>query len=84
MDAKSASECRWSGGTAAWSGQITAPGSAYAWGDSENTTVDLARIGWLLTVLICLITVLILVLQGYIGYAGVVFAVAVAAAVNLF
>jgi hypothetical protein len=45
--------------------------------------VDLARLGWLATVLVCLITVLILVLQGYFGYAGVTFAVAVAAAINL-
>ena len=46
--------------------------------------MDLARISWLATVLICLITVLILVLQGYLGYAGVTLAVAVAAALNLF
>ena len=46
--------------------------------------MDLARIAWLVTVLICLITVLILVLQGYLGYAGVTVAVAVAAALNLF
>lgn len=45
--------------------------------------MDLARIGWLATVVICLITVLILVLQGYLGYAGVTFAVALAAAINL-
>jgi hypothetical protein len=46
--------------------------------------VDLARIGWLATVLVCLITVLILAIQGYLGYAGVTLAVAVAAAINLF
>ena len=45
--------------------------------------VDLARIGWLATVLACLLTVLILVLQGYYGYAGVTFAVGAAAAINL-
>jgi len=45
--------------------------------------VDLARIAWLAAVVICLITVLILVLQGYLGYAGVTLAVAVAAAINL-
>ena len=50
----------------------------------ENTTVDLGRLAWLGTVLVCLIAVLILVLQGYFGYAGVTFAVAVAAAINLF
>lgn len=45
--------------------------------------MDLARIAWLATVLACLIAVLILVLQGYYGYAGVTFAVAVSAAINL-
>jgi hypothetical protein len=52
--------------------------------DGENKLVDLARLAWLATVVVCLITVLILVLQGYFGYAGVTFAVAVAAALNLF
>jgi hypothetical protein len=52
--------------------------------ESENRPVDLARIGWLATVLVCLITVLILAIQGYLGYAGVTLAVAVAAAINLF
>jgi hypothetical protein len=45
--------------------------------------VDLARIWWLVTVGACLIAVLVLVIQGYIGYAGVTFAVAVCAAANL-
>jgi hypothetical protein len=45
--------------------------------------VDLARIGWVATVLVCLVTVVILLLQGYYGYAGVTFAVAVSAAINL-
>jgi hypothetical protein len=45
--------------------------------------VDLARVAWLATVFACLIAVLILVLQGYLGYAGVTFAVAVSAAINL-
>ena len=53
-------------------------------GAGHNTPVDLARIAWLAAVMICLITVLILVLEGYLGYAGVTFAVAVAAAINLF
>ena len=39
--------------------------------------------GWLVTVLACLIAVTILVLQGYFGYAAVTFAVAAAAAINL-
>lgn len=45
--------------------------------------MDLARIGWLTTVLVCVIAVLILIVQGYYGYAGVTFAVALAAAINL-
>jgi hypothetical protein len=45
--------------------------------------VDLARFGWLATLLVCLVTVLVLLLQGYYGYAGVTFAVAVSAAINL-
>ena len=49
----------------------------------ENRPVDLARIAWVATVLACLIAVLILVLDGYYGYAGVTFAVAVSAAINL-
>jgi hypothetical protein len=49
----------------------------------ENRRVDLARIGWFVTVLVCLVTVVILLLQGYYGYAGVTFAVALSAAINL-
>ena len=45
--------------------------------------MDLQRVAWLATVVVCLITVVILVLQGYLGYAAVTFAVAVTAAVNL-
>jgi hypothetical protein len=45
--------------------------------------VDLARLGWLATVLACLIAVAILILQGYLGYAGVTLAVAASAAINL-
>jgi hypothetical protein len=52
-------------------------------GHRENRGVNLARIGWLTTVLACLIAVLILGLQGYYGYAGVTLAVAISAAINL-
>jgi hypothetical protein len=45
--------------------------------------VNVARIGWLTTVLACLIAVLILAVQGYYGYAGVTLAVAISAAINL-
>jgi hypothetical protein len=46
--------------------------------------VNLGRIAWLVAVSACLITVVILVLEGYYGYAAVTFAVAVAAGINLF
>jgi hypothetical protein len=45
--------------------------------------MPLPKIAWLVTVAGCLIAVVILLLSGYIGYAGVVFAVALAAAINL-
>lgn len=45
--------------------------------------MDLSRIAWLVTAGACLVAVLILVLEGYIGYAGVTFAVALSALVNL-
>ena len=44
---------------------------------------QLTRISWIVTVGICLIAALILLLSGYDGYAGVVLAVALAAAINL-
>lgn len=46
--------------------------------------MNLGRIAWLVAVLACLVTVLILVLEGYYGYAAVTFAVAIAAGINLF
>jgi len=49
----------------------------------ENVRVDLGRIAWVATVLACLIAVVILLLQGYYGYASVTFAVAVSAGINL-
>ena len=61
-------------------GERAAPGHR----EGQNRRVDLARIGWLVTVLICLVAVLILTIQGYLGYAGVTLAVAIAAAINLF
>jgi hypothetical protein len=45
--------------------------------------VPLSRIAWLATVAICVIATVILFFSGYDGYAGVVLAVAVAAAINL-
>ena len=49
----------------------------------QNSRVPLARISWLVTVGICLIAALLLLLEGYFGYSGVVLAVGAAAAVNL-
>lgn len=45
--------------------------------------MNLGRIAWLATVLACMIAVLVLLLKGYYGYAGVTLAVAISAAVNL-
>jgi hypothetical protein len=45
--------------------------------------VPLSRISWIVTVAICLIAALLLLLNGYYGYSGILLAVAVAAAVNL-
>lgn len=42
-----------------------------------------AKIGWLLTVAVCLIAALLLLLNNYYGYAGVLLAVGASAAVNL-
>jgi hypothetical protein len=45
--------------------------------------VPLPRIAWLVTVAICVVASAILLLSGYVGYAGVVLAVALAAAINV-
>ena len=45
--------------------------------------MPLSRISWLVTVAICLVAALLLVLNGYYGYSGVLLAVGAAAAVNL-
>ena len=45
--------------------------------------MDLGRASWIVTVLACVVTVVILLLDGYYGYAEVTFAVALSAAINL-
>lgn len=45
--------------------------------------MSLSRISWLVTVGICLVAALLLLVNGYDGYAGVLLAVGAAAAVNL-
>ena len=47
-------------------------------------SMDLGRIAWIVTVLVCLVTAAILVLEGYYGYAGVTVAVGISALINLF
>jgi hypothetical protein len=46
-------------------------------------SMNLGRVAWVVTVLACLVTAGILLLQGYYGYAGVTLAVALSAAINL-
>ena len=45
--------------------------------------MPLSRISWIVTVAICVIAALLLLLDGYYGYSGVLLAVGAAAAVNL-
>ena len=45
--------------------------------------MPLSRLAWLVTVGICMIAALILLLQAYYGYAGVLAAVGLSAAINL-
>ena len=45
--------------------------------------MDLSRLAWLVTVGICMIAALILLLEEYYGYAGVLGAVGLSAAINL-
>ena len=45
--------------------------------------MSLSRIGWLLTVVACLITATVMLLEHYRGYPAVALAVGIAAAINL-
>ena len=45
--------------------------------------MELGRAAWLFTVLVCLVTAVILLVDGYYGYAGVTFAVMLSAAINI-
>lgn len=51
--------------------------------EGHNTAVPLSRIAWIVTVGICVIAALLLLVNDYQGYAGVLLAVGAAAAVNL-
>jgi hypothetical protein len=45
--------------------------------------MPLPRIAWATTVAICLLISLILLLSGYLGYAGVLLAIALSALINV-
>ena len=45
--------------------------------------MPLSKISWLVTVMACLVAAVLLLLNDYVGYFGVLLAVAAAAAVNL-
>ena len=45
--------------------------------------MTLKRIAWLTTVVVCLLTSILLLISGYQGYAGVLLAIALSAAINL-
>ena len=45
--------------------------------------MELSRIAWLTTVAICVLAAALLLLQDYYGYAGVLAAVGISAAINL-
>jgi hypothetical protein len=45
--------------------------------------MDLSRLSWLVTVGICMIAAVILLVEQYYGYAGVLAAVGASAAINL-
>jgi hypothetical protein len=45
--------------------------------------VSLERISWLTTVGLCLLAAVLLLVEGYVGYFGILLAVGAAAAVNL-
>jgi hypothetical protein len=46
--------------------------------------MQLGRIAWMVTTVACLIAAVIVLVDGYRGYAAVAFAVAISAAINLF
>ncbi len=48
-----------------------------------SPAMPLSRAAWLVTVAVCVIASLLLLLSGYLGYAGVLLAVGLSAAINL-
>jgi len=49
----------------------------------HDTRVPLSRIAWIVTVVICMIATILLLVDQYYGYAGVLAAVGLSAAINL-
>jgi hypothetical protein len=45
--------------------------------------MQLGRIAWLVTTIVCLVAAVVVLIDGYRGYAAVAFAVALSAAINL-
>ncbi|GAC1317279.1 MAG: hypothetical protein NVSMB25_04610 [Thermoleophilaceae bacterium] len=45
--------------------------------------MPLSQISWLVTVAICVVAAVIVLIDGYVGYFGVLLAVGAAAAINL-
>jgi hypothetical protein len=45
--------------------------------------VTIGQVSWLLTVIVCVLLAVLLLIEGYTGYFGVLLAVAASAAVNL-
>ena len=49
----------------------------------EDGEVELNRVAWVVTVVICVVAAVLLLLSGYQGYAAVLVAIGVSAAINL-
>lgn len=68
-----------------WPRYSSASSGVSAGADTVATiaAVRAEKIGWLTTVVLCLVVALLLLVNGYVGYFGVVLAVGLAAAINL-
>ena len=49
----------------------------------EDAGVELNRVAWIVTVVICVVAAVLLLLSGYQGYAAVLVAIGASAAINL-
>jgi hypothetical protein len=59
------------------------PSNPFVGRGRDNAPVTFTRIAWLVTLLACLVTCVAMLLSGYQGYAALVFAVGLCAAINL-